>query len=124
MSELAKVCLRLKQEDEGVRAGNVVRLTKEWHGLPVGSLGIISGSRHRRLYDCSIIFQASAFRDDKVVSCSGGPGTITTSCSRLIPTGETHLTWYWRWKDGHACANNSESYAMNSFVWEWDGSDE
>lgn len=108
----------------GVQAGDAVRLTKDWKGTPAGQTGIIDGMRYRRLESGNITFNYSAFRDDRVVSCSGGPGTIITYTDRLIPTGETMLVWYWRWKNGYAEAHNDERYAMRVNVWEWDGTND
>lgn len=106
---------------KGVHAGDAIRLTKPWKEAKVGQIGIIQGMRHRAISSGSITFNYSAFRDDKVVTCSGGPGTIITESNRLVPTGEKMLIWYWRWKDGYAKAHNGEEYAMKVNVWEWDG---
>ncbi|MFN6475353.1 hypothetical protein [Nostoc sp. DedQUE07] len=108
----------------GVQAGDAIRLTKPWQEAKAGEIGIIDGMRHRRLISGSITFNYSAFRDDRVVSCSGGPGTIITYTNRLVPTGETMLVWYWRWKDGYTGADNGERYAMEVNIWEWDGTND
>jgi hypothetical protein len=109
------------QKREGVQAGDAIRLTKDWSIVKVGAIGIIAGTRHRSLKEGSIIFNYSAFRDDKSVSCSGGPGTITTDTKLLIPTGEKKMIRFWRWKDGYAKADNGEDYFVMVNVWEWDG---
>jgi hypothetical protein len=108
----------------GVQAGDAIRLTKPWKGASIGQIGIIQGMRHTRLVSGNITFNYSAFRDDRVVTCSGGPGTIITYTDRLVPTGETMLIWYWRWKDGYAGGDRGESYAAMANVWEWDGTNE
>ncbi|WP_100899128.1 hypothetical protein [Nostoc flagelliforme] len=105
----------------GVQAGDAVRLTQPWKEAKIGQIGIIQGMRHTRLVSGNITFNYSAFRDDRVVSCSGGAGTIITYTDRLVPTGETMLIWYWRWKNGYVEGDNGEEYAMNVYVWEWDG---
>jgi len=112
------------QSRDGVQAGDAIRLTQPWNTLEAGKIGIIGGMRHRKLISGSIIFKYSAFRDDKVVSCSGGPGTITTDTKLLIPTGEKILVWFWRWKDGYPRASNGEDYGVMVNVWEWDGKSE
>lgn len=122
MTETEKQLNIYLQKREGVQAGDAIRLTQAWNILEVGKIGIIGGIRHRKISSGSIIFNYSAFRDDKVVSCSGGPGTITTDTKLLIPTGEKILVWFWRWKDGYARASNGENYAVMVNLWEWDGS--
>lgn len=110
------------QKRKGVQAGDAIRLIKPWMEVEAGKIGIIAGMRHRRLISGSIIFDYSAFRDDRIVECSGGPGTITTDTELLIPTGEKILVWFWRWKNGYAEASNGEDYAMMVNLWDWDGS--
>lgn len=110
------------QKREGVQAGDAIRLIKPWMEVKAGKIGIIAGMRHRRLISGSITFNYSAFRNDRIVECSGGPGTITTDTKLLIPTGEKILVWFWRWKDGYPKANNGEDYAVMVNLWDWDGS--
>ncbi|MEA5626880.1 hypothetical protein [Nostoc sp. UHCC 0251] len=111
------------QKHLGVQAGDVIRLSKPWSTLKAGEIGIIGGLRHQVIDAESIVFRNySAFRDEQLVSCSGGPGTIRTDTKLLIPTGEKMLIWFWRWKDGRSGRDQGERYKAIVNVWEWDGS--
>lgn len=112
---------RRVQQCDGVQAGDAVRLTKDWSTEKAGAIGIMGGMRHRALQRGSIVFRYSAFRDDVLVSCSGGPGTITTEASKLKPTGEKMQVRFWRWKNGRAGAGNGEDHTVEVSIWEWDG---
>lgn len=116
---------KLQQEREGVQAGDVARLTSPWKWgmLPAGSLAIIGGMRGAARFRGSLTFNANgqAFRDDRYVSCSGGPATICTDYHNMKATGEIHRQQFWRWRDGMPQAHNGETYYMDVAVWEIGG---
>jgi hypothetical protein len=110
------------QKQLGVQAGDAIRLSKPWSTLKAGEIGIIEGLRHQSIDAETIIFgNCSAFRDEQLVSCSGGPGTFKTDTKLLIPTGEKMLIWFWKQRDGCSGAGCCEIYKVIVNVWEWDG---
>jgi hypothetical protein len=103
------------------QAGDAVRLdgTWTWGGVDLGAIGVIDGVIGQLRPELGITFNASTFRDDRVVSCSGGPGTIATPASELHPTGETVELRVWRFKGGHREAHNDEHYTVTVPLWSW-----
>lgn len=112
------------------RAGDTVRLALPWKWaseLPVNSIGIINGMVNEDMtYKTgSLTFRASAFRNDSVVSCSGGPATIGgVATENLRWTGETIERTFWRWKDNFPGAGRGYNYTLTVPVWEWNGEQE
>jgi hypothetical protein len=106
---------------EQPQAGDAVHLdgTWTWGGLDLGAIGVIEGVIGQRRPELEITFNASTFRDDHIVSCSGGPGSIATPASELHPTGETVELRVWRFKDGHREAHNDEHYTVTVPLWSW-----
>jgi hypothetical protein len=109
--------------------GHAVRLTKDWFGAKAGQIGIIGGIVGLAPADLQITFNPSAFKRRQrkgreglpcEVSCSGGPGTISTPASKLTPTGETVWVRFWDWKDLPR-ADGGEDYFEDVPLWEWDG---
>lgn len=101
------------------RAGDAVILTGDYSGAVPGSIGIIGGAFSGR--NLSVTFDATAFRDDYHVSCSGGPASF--DLPELHPTGKTMVMTYWRWKDGIAEAFNGVNFQMEVPLWEYKGSE-
>jgi len=108
--------------------GHAVRLTAPWSILKPGKIGILEGLVGVPHDDFSIIFNViGAFRGgptgkdpDEYVSCSGGPGTISTPADQLTPTDETVTLWFWRWRDLPR-AGGGEPYQLTVPLWEWSG---
>jgi hypothetical protein len=103
--------------------GDAVRLATVWRvgGLEAGAVGVIEGmvSQYPENGHASIVFNATTFRDDRVVRCSGGPGTITTDLAELRPTGQATALRVRRWKHGHSAPHGGEDYMVTVPVWEW-----
>lgn len=93
-------------------AGDAVRLGAPWGGEPAGAIGVIGGSVGRRLRYAQITFNASTFRDDSVVSCSGGPGTIGTDVAELVATEERLTIGCWEWRYGWSGAGMGLDYRL------------
>lgn len=104
--------------------GDAVRVAAPWNwGEPwvkVGDTGVLDGvvgspiTSHTR-----ITFRFSTFRDDDVVSSSGGPATIATPVEELTRTDDTTTIPVWEWRDGFPHAHNSIRYSIAVPVWEW-----
>lgn len=103
------------------RAGDAVRLAAEWKQgcIEPGAIGVIGGMVGKDIDGGSITFNASTYRDDHVVRCSGSPATIHTDACELEPTGETVEIKVWRFKNGIRRAHNDESYTMTVPLWDW-----
>jgi hypothetical protein len=105
-------------------AGDVVRMVApgwKWGGGVETSLGMIGGILGKPALEASITFNFSAHVDDYLVSCSGGPGTISTDLCKLRPTTEVVIVKAWRFRDGYAGAGRGVDYRREARVWEWDG---
>lgn len=106
------------------QAGDVVRLDGYYCGAKRGSYAVLQG-REGRLYDAYYAcFSASAHRDTSrngtefFVSCSGGP-VPEIGIEDLVPTGETKIQSFWRFKDGIVGAGRAEYYELEVAVWSW-----
>jgi hypothetical protein len=106
------------------QAGDVVRLDGYYCGAKTGDYAVIQGvvgELRDRFYAC---FTASAYRDTSrtsghtIVSCSGGP-VPEIGIEDLVPTGETALRSFWRFKDGIVGAGRAEYYEEEVAVWSW-----
>lgn len=105
--------------------GIAVRLTGLWpwagNLLDIGDIGIVDGYDDQPYCHLRIIWKFSAYRDNHLTSCSGGPGTIGLPAELLVPTQETMKVRFWKFKDALPSANNSVVYWLDVPVWEWDG---
>ena len=114
--------------------GDLVRLTREWAGEAVGSIGIVGGIVGEPREDLEITFgwyadgpfvgRNSGYPSDRSpehVSCSGGPGALFVPASRLVQTDDVQLHRAWKWKDSPR-AGGGQVYQRAARVWEWDGS--
>jgi hypothetical protein len=103
--------------------GDAVRLASpwKWGRLATGEIGVIDGvvDQYPDNGHAVITFNASTFRDDRVVSSSGGPATIASDLATLTPTMEHIKLRVWKWKDGWPGAGNGQSYYVSVPVWEW-----
>jgi hypothetical protein len=98
------------------KAGDIVICTR---GSEIGRTAISEGSLKRAIGDkVMITFNASTFRDESVVSCSGGPAYYIT-VDKLLPTERTDKVNCWKWSDGTARVDNSDYYHMDVQVWEY-----
>lgn len=82
-----------------------------------GSHGVINGTLNAREDKVSVCFAASAFRDDNIVSCSGGPVPFIKA-TELIWSGEFINREFWRWRDLPQ-ANGGFHYFLSVPVWYW-----
>lgn len=101
------------------KAGDAVIVTGHYPGVNPGDIGCIGGAISAEV-GSNLTFNPSNYRDEKVVSCSGGPGTF--DLPELYPTGKTVQMLYWRFKDGVHQANNSENFTLDVPLWEYRGS--
>lgn len=124
--------LRLKldlamRRDTGLKpkAGDAVKLGSpwKWGGLPAGSIGILGGMINEPMDHTPITFRASTFRDNEIVSCSGGPGTASTDVKELLPTDETKDVWCWRFDYDIWGADRGRDYMVTVPVWIWNPKD-
>lgn len=67
----------------------------------------------------SVTFNASTYRDDLVVSCSGGPASIHTEAAELVRTEDTTTLTVWRNRDDRREAHNAVYYTVTVPVWDW-----
>ena len=106
--------------------GDAVLLVAGFAGAPAGEIGVIDGMVGEVTGWSSITFSLGGFprvyRDDMVVRCSGGPGTITADLSELQPTDSTQVLKVWRFHGGRRRAGNDEEYEVRVPVWTWDPS--
>ncbi|MBF9135282.1 hypothetical protein I0C86_41260 [Plantactinospora sp. S1510] len=106
-----------------VMAGDAVRLATPWRGgnmgVKVGAVGVIDGMLGKPIDQGSITFNASTYRDGRVVRCSGDPATIATVTAELRWTGETTEVTVWRFRNGMRRADNREEYTVTVPVWDW-----
>jgi len=109
--------------------GDAVRLTGPFMAplAKTGAIGILNGMVGQARDEYTIIFHASAFRGKsngysgpEGVSCSGGPGTISTPTTELVATGETVRHRFWRWRTTPQ-AGGGEDYYLDVPLWEWRG---
>lgn len=110
-------------------AGDVVRLKTPWRwaNLPAGTIGIITGTVGvTHMTAGSIVFNASCFRGNgpiyglgqpEHVSCCGGPGTIATDFSELVPTADAMRISCWHWRD--VLDTHGVSFHVTVPIWEW-----
>lgn len=105
-------------------AGDVVRLDGYYCGAKRGSYAVLQGREGRLLDAYYACFSASAHRDtlrngtEFFVSCSGGP-VPEISIEDLVPTGETKIQSFWRFKDGIVGPGRAEYYELEVAVWSW-----
>jgi hypothetical protein len=79
-------------------------------------IGIIEGS-HIDGLGRLVTFNASAFRDDKYTSCSGGPAPyILPENLELVGT---YRAQFWRWSNGHPGGGNGITYTAIVPLWRW-----
>lgn len=97
--------------------GDAVRLIGRYTGVKFGSIAILDGAIGFAEDSYMAVFAASAFRDARVVSCSGGPAPYV-ACDELQPTGEMITQLFWRWKDLPR-ANGGEQYLLEVPLWDW-----
>lgn len=104
-------------------AGDAIRLAAPWRwaarSVRVGDMGVLDGFVGKPSEQGSVIFHARSFRDDHVVSSSGGPGTISTPITELTRTEDTTTMTVWQWRDGIAGAGKGIEYAITVPVWDW-----
>jgi hypothetical protein len=103
------------------QAGDAVRLagTWKWSGIEHGDIGVINGLLGQPDDAVEITFNASIYRDNRYVSCSGGPATIATPVGGLQPTGEVVDLQVWRFKNGIRQAHNQERHTVTVPLWDW-----
>lgn len=77
------------------------------------------GVLERTAGETAVCFSASAFRDERYVSCSGGPVPFVDP-KDLVLVG-IRPTNFWRWHQGHAGAHQGGHYTMNVPLWRWNG---
>jgi hypothetical protein len=99
--------------------GDAVRLTEDWYEARAGAIGFIDGMVGEYNGTSNITFNARVFRDDVVVSSSGGPGSISTDLRWLRPTDEQTTVLAWRWPNGHRGRDNGEEYRLVVPLWDW-----
>lgn len=100
------------------KAGDAVISTGHYPGVNPGSIGCIGGALSAEV-GSNLTFNPSSFRDGRVVSCSGGPGTF--DLPELHPTGKTVQMHYWRFKGGVHQAHTTEHFALEVPLWEYRG---
>jgi hypothetical protein len=122
------ICIK-KISDRGPRAGDAVTykgggrcdylLNPEYPSQPKreSRLGILDHTYGQESF--GITFSASAFRDGRFLSCSGGP-IPSTQADHLTFIG-LRQTRFWRWHDGFAGAGKGGDYYINVPHWLWDG---
>jgi hypothetical protein len=108
--------------------GDAVRLATPWawgHEVKVGSLAVIGGMVGQYPEDghASITFNASTHRTETVVSCSGGPATIATDLSTLMPTDERVTLTVWRFRGMLPESGGGKNYSVDVPVWSWSPDD-
>lgn len=104
--------------------GDAVRVAASWNWgamwVKVGDIGVLDGVVGSPITShTQITFKFSTFRDDNVVSSSGGPGTIATPVEELTRTDDTTTISVWQWRDGFPQAHNGIRYPITVPVWEW-----
>lgn len=67
----------------------------------------------------AVCFSASAFRDDRSVSCSGGP--VPWVNPEDLEFAGLYQQTFWRWHDGSAGASQGGSYQITVPLWRWNG---
>ncbi len=92
--------------------------------IPLRTLGVIDGMREGMFKDgqgVNITFNADVYRDEKYVSCSGGPGTILTPVECLVETGLCVRLRCWSKVHGMATkmSHDSRHYFIWSNLWVW-----
>lgn len=104
--------------------GDVVRFSGiNYIGVKKGDIGCISGKVGVAEMEYLVTFGLyghGPFRDDKVVSCSGGPGTFI-NINDLQYTGETLEMTFWNWGKFGPRAGGAVPYTKTVPVWEWAG---
>lgn len=98
------------------QAGDVVRALNGTFPK-AGSLGVIGGNLNERQAAMFVCFAASAYRDDRTVSCSGGPVPLIKA-EALVWTGEFVERAFWRWRDLPQ-ADGGFHYTLQVPVWNW-----
>jgi hypothetical protein len=102
-------------------AGDAVRLAEPDSKMPeleVGAIGVIGGTVGP-VEEASFTFNATTYRDDRVVVCSGGPATIETSICELTPTGETETLTVWQFRGDHRGTGNGVNRELVVPLWDW-----
>lgn len=108
--------------DRNPQAGDAVRLAAPWPGVSevvVGAVGVIDGMVGEELDHPSITFNASTYRDERVVRCSGGPATIATPTSELHASGDMTNVSCWRFRGGVRRPGNDEHFQQHVPLWDW-----
>jgi hypothetical protein len=95
------------------QAGDVVLCLE---GPEIGRYAVIEGAVGVEKDTFMMCFNASAFRDAKSVSCSGGP-SYQPSSLELEFSGRKIKRTFWKWRDGTAGAGNGESYELEVNLW-------
>lgn len=98
--------------------GDCVRLDGYYCGAKRGGFAVLQGTLGEARDTYYACFGASAFRDNRYVSCSGGP-VPDIAIEELYATGETRMQTFWRWKDGIAGAHRGDYYELEVPVWSW-----
>lgn len=99
-------------------AGDVVRLDGFYPGAKRGSFAVLEGRLGVVRDEYLACFGASAYRDSRHVSCSGGPAPYI-ALDDLVPTGETKLQRFWHFRNGVAMAHNGQDFHVEVPVWSW-----
>jgi hypothetical protein len=117
--------------DRWPRAGDAVRLKREWWFVKPGAIAIIDGmvgedlkEDSRPVFGC----RGQAFRGpaggtpgaEEYVSCSGGPAPISLPVRYLRPTDETIRFTFWKWRSTPQ-AHGGVEYELEVPVWDWFG---
>lgn len=119
------------RDDGFPHAGDVVRLAEPgkgwWQSQPVGTLAVIDGmiGQDMSMVTGRICFGAIAYRNDRVVQCSGGPASVFgLKTKNLRKTDELHRQWYWRSRGDQDGAHRGINYSAMVPIWDWNGDGE
>lgn len=99
--------------------GDWVEITNNDDGIaPTGTMGCIDGCVGEARPEYLVIFNPyTPFRDDRIVSTSGGPGYFLKA-KDLMPTLRVEKKRFWRWKC-LPCADGGYDYSVPVRIWEW-----
>ena len=98
--------------------GDIVILTDKCMWVEAGRKAIIEGKVGQPQPSYMICFDASAFRNETVIYCSGGPSPFVLS-EDLKYGGKTTEN-FWKWKDVPR-AGGGLQYQMEVSLWYWNG---
>lgn len=114
----------MPQTTRNPRPGDAIRILVDKVEVRAGDIGVLGGIvRDLNPEDEELIcFSFRAYRDPddnpEYVSASGGPAW-NIPVGELIPTNETVILRFWRFKDGIQRAGNGEEYTLEVPLWDY-----